>query len=361
MIDVSHLCKTITQPDGQRVAVLNDLNFHIDRGEVVSIIGPSGAGKSTMLRALNLLDPPTSGSIIVEGENVLAPGYPRHRLHQRMGMVFQQFNLFPHLSVLENVMLAPMRVLHIPREEAEALAFETLRKVSLSERASFMPGNLSGGQQQRTAIARCLAMKPDIILFDEPTSALDPTMVGEVQGVVRLLAQEKMTMLIVTHNMRFAHDIATRTFFMHEGTLLEEGTPSEIFNNPQHPETKTFVQRIHKLVFDIENRNFDFYDMMSQIRQFCIRFAIPERMNTITHIVEEMLLLLSACDSPVHIEVNHGELSGQTAVVILHRGETLSPFDRPEVDELAVMIIQGMSKEISTEQTPQGIQLTFTV
>ena len=361
MIDVSHLCKTITQPDGQRVEVLNDVNFHINRGEVVSIIGPSGSGKSALLRALNLLDPPTSGSIIVEGEDILAPGYPPNRLHQRMGMVFQQFNLFPHLSVLENVMLAPMRVLKIPREEAKALAIETLRKVSLSERASLMPSSLSGGQQQRTAIARCLAMKPDIILFDEPTSALDPTMIGEVQGVIRLLAQERMTMLIVTHNMRFAHDIATRTFFMYEGTILEDGNTNEIFNNPQRLETKAFVQRIHKLVFDIKSHNFDFYDMMSQIRQFCIRFAILEQMNNITHIIEEMALLLSAYDSPFHIELKHGELSGQTSVVILHRGETLSPLDRPDVDELAVMIIRGMSKDISTEQTPMGIQLTFTV
>ena len=258
-------------------------------------------------------------------------------------------------------MLAPMRVLKIPREEAKALAIETLRKVSLSERASLMPSSLSGGQQQRTAIARCLAMKPDIILFDEPTSALDPTMIGEVQGVIRLLAQERMTMLIVTHNMRFAHDIATRTFFMYEGTILEDGNTNEIFNNPQRLETKAFVQRIHKLVFDIKSHNFDFYDMMSQIRQFCIRFAILEQMNNITHIIEEMALLLSAYDSPFHIELKHGELSGQTSVVILHRGETLSPLDRPDVDELAVMIIRGMSKDISTEQTPMGIQLTFTV
>lgn len=361
MISVSHLSKTITRPDGSHAVVLNDVNFHIDRGEVVSIIGPSGSGKSTLLHALNLLDPPTSGSIIIQGEDILAAGYPRQQLHQHMGMVFQQFNLFPHLSVLENVLLAPMKVLHLSRKEAEAIAFETLRKVSLSERATSMPDSLSGGQQQRAAIARCLAMKPDIILFDEPTSALDPTMVGEVQGVVRLLAEENMTMLIVTHNMRFAHDIATRTFFMYEGAIIEDGTPREIFSNPRHPQTKAFVQRIHKLVFDIESRNFDFYDMMSQIRQFCIRFAIPEQMNTITHIVEEMTLLLSAYNNQFHIEVDHGELSGQTSIVIVQRDETVSPLDRPDVDELAVMIIRGMSKEITTKQTTQGIQLTFTV
>ncbi|MBR5664446.1 MAG: amino acid ABC transporter ATP-binding protein [Bacteroidales bacterium] len=361
MITVTNLSKNFLDSDNCRVDALKGVSFHVSKGEVVSIIGPSAAGKSTLLRALNLLDPPTSGSIKVEGEEILTPGYPRHKLCQRMGMVFQQFNLFPHLSVLENVMLAPMKVLGIPREEAEALALDNLRKVSLSERAVHMPGSLSGGQQQRAAIARCLAMHPDIILFDEPTSALDPTMVGEVQGVIRLLAQEKMTMLIVTHNMRFAHDIATRTFFMYNGTILEEGTPDDLFNHPSHLETRTFVQRIHKLVFDIESRNFDFYDMMSQIRQFCIRFAIPEHMNSITHIVEEMLLLLSAHNSPVHIEVNHSELSNQTSVIILHRGETVSPLDRPDTDEIAVMIIRGMSKEISTEQKPDGIQLTFKI
>ena len=361
MITASHLSKTITLPDGRRVNILNDVDFHIERGEVVSIIGSSGSGKSALLRALNLLDPPTAGSISIEGEDIMASNYPRQRLHQRMGMVFQQFNLFPHLTVLENVMLAPMKVLNMPREEAEKLAVEMLSKVSLSERAAQMPSTLSGGQQQRAAIARCLAMQPDIILFDEPTSALDPTMVGEVQGVIRLLSQEKMTMLIVTHNMRFAHDISTRTFFMHEGTILEDNTPNEIFNNPQHAETKAFVQRVHKLVFDVENQNFDFYDMMSQIRQYCIRFAIPEQMNTITHIVEEMILLLSAYDSPFHIEVYHGEISEQTAVVILHRGETVSPLDRSDVDELSAMIIRGMSKEITSEQTPDGIQLTFTI
>lgn len=361
MITVSHLNKIITQPDGQRMAILNDVNFHVDSGEVISIIGPSGSGKSSLLRSLILLDPPTSGSITIEGEDILASGYPRQRLHQRMGMVFQQFNLFPHLTVLENVILAPMKVLGIPREEAETLAMEMLRKVSLSERASQKPATLSGGQQQRAAIARCMAMKPDIILFDEPTSALDPTMVGEVQGVIRLLAQEQMTMLIVTHNMRFAHDIATRTIFMQDGAILEDGKPRDIFNKPQRPETKAFVQQIHKLVFDVENRNFDFYDMMSQIRQFCIRFAIPEKMNNITHIVEEMILLLSAYESPFHIEVDHAELSGQTSVVILHCGESLSPLERPDVDELAVMIIRGMSKDISTIQTPKGIQLTFTI
>lgn len=359
MITVSHLYKTITLPDGHKIPLLNDISFRINRGEVVSIIGPSAAGKSTLLRVLNLLDMPVSGDIMVEGENILAPNYPRQKLHQRMGMVFQQFNLFPHLTVQENVALAPMKVLKISHDEAMALAMEMLRKVSLSERATSMPHTLSGGQQQRTAIARCLAMRPDIILFDEPTSALDPTMVGEVQGVIRLLAQEQMTMLIVTHNMRFAHDISTRTFFMQQGSILEDGPSEQIFNHPQNPDTRAFVQRIRSLVFDIESRNFDFYDMMSQICQFCIRYGIPDRMNNITHIVDEMLLLLSHYNSPVHITVNHSELSGDTSVVILHKGEILSPLERPDSDELAVMIIRGMSKEIETEQTPEGVKLTF--
>ena len=359
MITVSHLYKHYTQPDGTLVQALNDVSFHVSKGEVISVIGPSGSGKSTLLRTLNLLDPPSSGSIVVEGDDITKPRYPLSLLRQRMGMVFQQFNLFPHLTVKDNIKLALTKVRGLSAHEAEERAREMLAKVSLLEKAHAMPSALSGGQQQRTAIARCLAMQPDIILFDEPTSSLDPTMVGEVQGVMRLLAKEGMTMIVVSHNMKFAHDIATRTFFMHNGRLLEEGSPDEIFAHPRHEVTRAFVQRIRSLVFDIGSRSFDFYDMMSQIRQFSIRYGLPERMNNITHIVEEMLLLLAHYNSPVHIEVNHSELSGNTSVVFLHQGESLSPLERDDADELAVMIIKGMSKHIDTQQTPEGVRLTF--
>lgn len=361
MITASHLTKIYTQPDGEKFAALNDVSFHIGRSEVVSIIGPSGAGKSTLLRTLNLLEPPTSGQILVDGQDTQAPDYPLHLLRKRMGMVFPQFNLFPRLSVLENVALAPCKVLGMPKQQAEELAMEMLDKVSLGEKAQAMPSTLSSGQQQRTAIARCLAMRPEIILFDEPLSALDPTMVGEVQSVIRNLAREGMTMLIVTHNMKFAHDIATRTFFLRGGELVEDNTPVILFNTPQHPETLAFVQQIRQLAFDIESRHFDFYDMMSQIRKFCIRYDITEKMNNILHIAEEMLLLMSDSKTPIHIAINHSELSTDTTVDILHKGVTVSPLERPGVDELAVMIIRGMSHGIQTETTDEGIKLTFAI
>lgn len=361
MITASHLTKAITLPNGGSSNVIDDISFHVAPGEVVSIIGPSGSGKTTLLRCLGMLDRPTSGQILVEGEDILAPSYPLRQLHRKMGFVFQQFNLFPHLTVLGNITLALTKVHHMAENEARELALETLAHVFLAEKADAMPATLSGGQQQRAAIARTLVLKPKIILFDEPTSALDPTMVGEVQGVMRLLAKDGMTMLIVTHRMRFARDIASRTFFLHQGHLLEDGTPDQIFRNPQQPETRSFIQQIRTLRFAIASRQFDFYDMMSQIRQFCIRYAIPEKMDPITHIVEEMLLLLANYNSPVSIEVNHSELDGVTHVVIVHQGEKVSPLERPDADELAVMIIRGMSSNIATDTTPDGVRLTFDV
>jgi ABC-type polar amino acid transport system ATPase subunit len=359
MITINHLSKTYTNTNGTPLQVLRDVNCQINKGEVISIIGPSGTGKSTLLRAINLLDPPTGGEIIVDDENILTRGYPVEKLRQKMGMVFQSFNLFEHLTVLENVTLAPIKLRGLSREQAEKEAIDYLRKVGMAEKRDAMPSQLSGGQKQRVAIARTLAMRPSTILFDEPTSSLDPTMVGEVQGVIRTLAIDKMTMLIVTHEMKFARDVSTRVFFMDEGVILEEGTPEQIFNHPQLPATRTFVHRIRSLVFDIASRDFDFYDMTSQIKQFCIRHSIPEKMNPITHVVEEMLNLLAQYNKPVHIEVNYSELDYSSSVVILHKGETLSPLERPDSDELAVMIIRGMSKDIQTEPTPEGIKLTF--
>ncbi len=359
MITVQHLTKTFVSSDGKQLQVLKDVNCHIDKGEVISIIGPSGTGKSTFLRTLNLLEFPTSGEIIVNGKNILSKNYPLNKLREKMGMVFQSFNLFEHLSVLDNVTLAPMKLHGLSRLQAEKEGIEYLRKVGLAEKLSAMPSQLSGGQKQRVAIARTLAMHPDIILFDEPTSALDPTMVGEVQGVIQSLAQEKMTMLIVTHEMKFAREVSSRIFFMYNGGIYEDGTPEQIFGNPQKTETRNFVHLIRKLIFDIENKDFDFYDMTSQIKQFCIRYAMPERMNPITHVVEEMLMLLSKYENPIHIEITYSELDYSSMIVFVHKGETISPLERNDADELSVLIIRGMSKEIQTQQTADGVQLTF--
>ena len=224
IISVSHLTKRFGE-----LEVLRDINFEVQRGEVISLIGPSGTGKSTLLRALNMLEPPTSGDIRVNGELITAKGYPLHKMRQKIGMVFQSFNLFDHMTVLENITDAPIQLLHLPEEKAKEEAMGLLKKVGLAQKADAYPSELSGGQKQRVAIARALAMHPEVILFDEPTSALDPTMVGEVLSVIRQLAQSGLTMLIVTHEMRFARDVSTRIFFMNEGIIYEDGSPEQIY------------------------------------------------------------------------------------------------------------------------------------
>ena len=227
MIQIKHLQKKFGN-----LEVLRDVNLNIKCGEVISIIGPSGTGKSTFLRCLNLLEQPTGGSIIIDGEEVLNGHINASKLRQKMGMVFQSFNLFNHLSVLENVCIGPIKLLGKSRQDAEAKAKELLKMVGMAEKADAMPEELSGGQKQRAAIARCLSMDPEIILFDEPTSALDPTMVSEVLSVIRALARQGMTMAIVTHEMSFARDVSTRVVYMDDGIIYEIGTPEEIFEHP---------------------------------------------------------------------------------------------------------------------------------
>ena len=221
--------------------VLNGINFQVEDGEVVCLIGPSGSGKSTILRCLNKLERATSGTIIVDGHEITKKGTDINKVRQKIGMVFQQFNLFPHLSVVENIMMAPVDLKLMTREEAKETAMNLLERVGLADKADAYPKQLSGGQQQRVAIARALAMKPDIMLFDEPTSALDPEMVGEVLQVMRELADGGMTMVVVTHEMGFARDVADRVVFMSDGVIVEEGTPEEIFSNPKEARTREFL------------------------------------------------------------------------------------------------------------------------
>ncbi|MGB9662154.1 MAG: amino acid ABC transporter ATP-binding protein [Moorellaceae bacterium] len=227
-----------------RLEVLRGIDCHIAAGEVVVIIGPSGSGKSTFLRCLNLLEEPTEGSIIIDGEELTNSSTNLNLVRQKVGMVFQSFNLFPHKNVLENITLAPIVVKRLERRVAEALAYELLRKVGLEDKAQAYPDQLSGGQQQRVAIARALAMQPKVMLFDEPTSALDPEMVGEVLGVMRDLAREGMTMVVVTHEMGFAREVGHRVMFMDEGKIVEEGPPEKIFNRPENPRTQAFLSKI---------------------------------------------------------------------------------------------------------------------
>ncbi|MBQ7138634.1 MAG: amino acid ABC transporter ATP-binding protein [Clostridia bacterium] len=230
--------------DEGKLKALRGVSADIKRGEVVVVIGPSGSGKSTFLRCLNLLEEPTKGTVTVEGVNITDPKVNINKHREKMGMVFQHFNLFPHMTILKNMTLAPRQLLKKSKAEAEEMAMTLLKRVGLADRAGAYPSQLSGGQKQRIAIVRALCMEPQVMLFDEPTSALDPEMVGEVLDVMKELAHEGMTMVVVTHEMGFAREVADRVIFMDEGKIVEEGTPEEIFNNPQNPRTQDFLKKV---------------------------------------------------------------------------------------------------------------------
>ena len=239
MIKVENLSKNF-----QGMEVLKDVSITINKGDVVCVIGPSGSGKSTFLRCLNMLEKPSSGKIIFDGEDLAAPKANLNLHRQKMGMVFQQFNLFPHMTVLENLTCAPMMLKKVPKEEAEAKALDLLGRVGLADRANSYPNKLSGGQKQRVAIVRALCMDPDVMLFDEPTSALDPEMVGEVLDVMKTLAKKGLTMVVVTHEMGFAREVSNRVLFLDDGVIAEEGTPDEIFGNPQCERLQSFLAKV---------------------------------------------------------------------------------------------------------------------
>ena len=240
MIDVKHLAKAFGDNH-----VLKDLSEHIEQGEKVVIVGPSGSGKSTFLRCLNLMEKPTSGHIVFEGKDITeAKSKEVNQIRQKMGMVFQHFNLFPHLTIKENITLAPIKLKIMTREEADKRAMELLKRVGLEDKADSYPAQLSGGQKQRIAIVRSLAMNPEVMLFDEPTSALDPEMVGEVLDLMKQLADEGMTMVVVTHEMGFAREVASRVMFMADGYILEQNTPEEFFGNPQNERLKDFLSKV---------------------------------------------------------------------------------------------------------------------
>ena len=350
-LKISHLKKSYGSFD-----VLHDITTEVHRGEIISIIGPSGTGKSTFLRCLNLLEQPTSGSIVVDGEDILAKGYPVNLLRQKMGMVFQSFNLFEHKTVLENVIFAPCQLRHVPEEEARKEGLALLRKVGLAEKADVYPSSLSGGQKQRVAIARALAMKPDVILFDEPTSALDPTMVGEVLSVIRQLAKEGMTMLIVTHEMKFAHDVSTRIFFMYDGYIHEDGSPEQIFENPVHSATKAFIQRIRKEVFEIEGPDFDFLGMHSAMSAFCHKYGIAEKQEIAERLTDQMLNDVMAQYRPITVRITHSELSAVTALDFMVEKMTATPLSDAQRSALS-----AQCKQVIEEPTKRGFRVKLII
>lgn len=287
MIRVEGLTK-----DFSGTPVLRGIDAAIHKGEVISIIGPSGCGKSTFLRCLNRLEEPSGGRVYVSGQEITAKDTDMVKVRQKMNMVFQGFNLFDHLTAIENLILAPIQLLHKPREEAVREAHELLKLVGLSERAHHLPSELSGGQKQRVAIARCLAMNPEVILLDEPTSALDPSMVTEVLSVIRSLARKGLTMLIVTHEMDFAREVSSRVFFMHEGRILEEGPPKQIFDQPRQNETRNFVHLVRSRQYLVSAEDFDLPALHGDLGHFSEKHHLPRSsMEDLQLLSEEVIAI----------------------------------------------------------------------
>ena len=362
MISVRHLSKRYGD-----LWVLKDINAEIAKGEVISIIGPSGTGKSTFLRCLDLLERPSGGSIIIDGADILARGTDESALRRKMGMVFQAFNLYAHLTVLENLLLGPVKLLKKTPEEAKTKAFALLSLVGLGEKADNFPDELSGGQKQRVAIARCLAMDPEIILFDEPTSALDPTMVSEVLAVIRRLAREGMTMAIVTHEMDFARSVSSRIFYMDEGLIYEEGTPTEIFESPKKEKTRLFIQRIRTLTEKIASKSFDLYKLNARIEMFCAKHTVEKKtVNTILLAVEEVLLQMllpqQAGEPDIDLRLEFSEKTGEFQLLFDYSGPAEDPFDETlAVNDLSRRLVKRMAKTCSHNFADGKNHLSLTI
>ena len=346
MIEIKHLSKNYGT-----LQVLKDVNATIRKGEVISIIGPSGTGKSTFLRSLNLLEKPDGGEIIIDGTNLLDPKTNVPHVRRKMGMVFQNFNLFNHLTILENLCCAPMDLLGMGKEEARAQAMELLGMVGLAEKADAMPSQLSGGQKQRVAIARCLSMKPKIILFDEPTSALDPTMVSEVLAVIRDLAKQGMTMMIVTHEMEFAKNVSSRVFYMDQGIIYEEGTPQQIFEAPQKERTKAFINRVREYRYTIKSKDYDLYAIQGGMTGFCEKHFLGNSIQfRIQLLVEEMLNLIQLNKGDVEIVLNYSEKNSAVSMEFLlsQQCKACDIFQNP--NNLETSIIQGLCDTVEEKE-----------
>lgn len=347
VIKVEHLQKSYHD----NVPVLKDVNVEIHRGEVISVIGPSGTGKSTFLRCLNLLEQPTGGTVLIDGQDILAADADVPALRRKIGMVFQSFNLFNELSVIDNITCAPQHLLGISRKQACAEAMELLELVGLAEKANAYPEQLSGGQKQRVAIARALAMKPEIVLFDEPTSALDPTMVSEVLGVMRALGRKGITMMVVTHEMRFAREVSSRIFYMDEGGIYEEGTPEQIFDNPQREKTRIFINRIRECRFDIGSEKFDYYAMNASMVNFAEKYNMSyATINNIEHVIEEGLVVMGISKG-MSVILTYSEKSYELTLQIVKPQRLPDNFLELEEKSLPLTIIKGMSKSVGLTAT----------
>ena len=350
MIRIEHLKKVYPN-----ITPLKDVNAEIRDGDVISVIGPSGTGKSTLLRCINQLEKPTEGRIWLDDTEITDCGCNINMVRRRMGMVFQSFNLFGHKTVIENIMLAPMDLLGKSKQEAYDTGMRLLRTVGLAEKALNYPDELSGGQKQRIAIARTLAMDPDVILLDEPTSALDPTMVGEVQAVIRDLAKTGKTLLIVTHEMNFAKAICNRVFFMDEGGIYEDGSPEQIFDHPQRENTRRFVRRLKVLELHIGSRDYDFPGMSGEIDAYCGKNQIaPKLSGRIRLIFEETVqLLVSVLEEPrIRAVCEYSEAAETAEWTICYNG----PYRDITAggDDLSLSVLKGMTDRLTYSQEEDG-------
>ena len=338
MIEIKHLRK-----EYPNAIPLKDVNVTIHDGDIISVIGPSGTGKSTLIRCINLLDKATSGQIFVNGTDITDKGCNICEVRKKMGMVFQSFNLFGHQTVIENVMKGPIDLLGVSRQEAYDRAMELLRMVGMEGRAFNYPDMLSGGQKQRVAIARTLSMDPDIILFDEPTSALDPTMVGEVQSVIRKLAEMGKTMMIVTHEMKFAREICNRVFYMDEGGIYEDGTPEEIFDHPQRELTRRFIHKLKVNELRITPEDFNPLRCVNELNLYLYTNDVPARMRYCTESVFEELclqILRPALEQPqINFVLEYDEAKRKIYINVFYNGEPFDP--RESENELALSILRA--------------------
>lgn len=342
MISVKNLCKSY---DG--LQILKDVNIDFPDGSTTVIIGGSGCGKSTLLRCLNLLEKPDCGTIEIDGEDIVTTKNV-DKLRQKLGMVYQSFNLFSHLSVLENIILAPMKVKKISKEEAISKAYELLKMVGMENRAAHMPDQLSGGQKQRVAIARALAMEPEVMLFDEPTSALDPTMVDEVETVIKRLVDSGMTSIIVTHEMRFARNIASNILFLAEGGVYEEGSPDQIFDNPQKDLTRRFIYRSRMYEEALNKTDIDIYELCSRIRQYAIAYGLTRKQSKgIEYFCEELIYPLIMFNNAV-LRIIADENRNEYSITAEFKGLNKDPLSLECIDELGLSIVKAYSSSLNS-------------
>ena len=349
LIDVKGLSKSFGS-----LQVLQNVNLSVEEGEKIAIIGGSGCGKSVFLRSLELLEVPDSGQIFIDGEEITAKYADVNKIRRKMGMVYQKFYLFSHMNVMDNLCLAPVKLAGMSRKDAEAHAMDWLAKVGLTSKAHSMPANLSGGQQQRIAICRSLMMNPKVLLFDEPTSALDPTMVGEVLAMIRMLTKHNMTMLIVTHEMNFAREVADRVLFFADKGIYEQGTPQEIFDAPKGEKTIAFIRKLKYFGYEVTDRNFDLLEMQGGIRNFAEKYGLGSRLAyrlelCSDELIHEMIAGCYAENEPVKIglDISYSEADGDTVINITSSGKDFNPFTVDDDDvHLGVSMLKNTAKNI---------------